>query len=118
MIECGSLQSAYEFCKRGLRKFPQDCNLQSIEKKIHEAAGRCLLRKGIYCDNSPRYDVNVYPELGLVRREIYDWNDHEPDRFSDESLDSLNQRLLEVAPKLAVRMVDMPILPTSVTGEE
>jgi hypothetical protein len=54
--------------------------------------------------------IEEFPDRGLVRRELYPWNDHEPDRFSQESLDFLNQQMKSVAPKLEVRATELPDL--------
>ena len=116
LIECGSLQSAYRFCKRGLRKYPDNLELQALDETIKDKAERYCSQKGIECDNDEDFDIDVCPEVGLVRREVYPWNDHEPNKLSEESLDLLNNQLSEVGPKLTVGTVDMPILPTSTEG--
>jgi hypothetical protein len=47
-------------------------------------------------------------ERGLVRREIYPWNNHEPERTSVSTLRKLNEQLSKVAPKCEVRSVKLP----------
>ena len=53
-----------------------------------------------------------FPDEGLVRRELYPWNCLEPDRFSEESLNFLNDEMAVAAPKLEVRAVELPDLTT------
>lgn len=55
-------------------------------------------------------DIDEYPEKGLVRREQYPWNHHEPDRFSEECLNFLNSEMAIVAPKLEVKVSELPLL--------
>jgi hypothetical protein len=51
--------------------------------------------------------------FGFARREVYRWNDHEPDRSSSQTLEALNSLLEPVAPNLEVRLVELPVLETS-----
>ena len=57
--------------------------------------------------------VEDYPDKGLVRREIYPWNSHEPDRYSEASVKYLNEILQKVAPKLAVGITELDDLAVS-----
>jgi hypothetical protein len=59
-------------------------------------------------DSIPEPDE--YPEWGRVRREVYPWNSHEPDRSTQESLASLNELLATAAPKLEARITELPDL--------
>jgi hypothetical protein len=61
-------------------------------------------------ENFDIVDVTDYPDRGLVRREKYPWNDHEPNRFAEESLQTLNEQMAEVAPKLEVKKTTLQIL--------
>lgn len=61
-------------------------------------------------------DFADYPDKGLVRRELYPWNDHEPDRFSPESISFLNKEMEMVAPKLEVKIVELPLLSSHITS--
>ena len=47
-------------------------------------------------------------KLGFSRREIYPWNEHEPDRMSDECLRELNEKMKEVSDCLEVRKTNLP----------
>ena len=53
-------------------------------------------------------DRKLWPDDSLVRREIYPWNEHEPDRLNE--IDVLNEMMAEVAPKLEVKVVELPVL--------
>lgn len=55
-------------------------------------------------------DIDDLPDKSLVRRELYPWNDHEPDRTSSESLHLLNEQMGNVAPKLEVCATELPVL--------
>lgn len=50
---------------------------------------------------------DTWPDSGLVRRQVYPWNDHEPDRYSTESLALLNDKMQKVAPHLEVKVTDL-----------
>ncbi|KAL2693971.1 hypothetical protein Neosp_000541 [[Neocosmospora] mangrovei] len=104
LLLCGSLKSAASFCQRGLQLCPSNRELLDTKNNINTVARRRLRRDDVDID---------YPNLpdgGLVRREVYPWNDHEPDRFSDESLTDLNEHLSQMAPKCAVEVATLPIL--------
>ena len=51
--------------------------------------------------------------LGYARREIYQWNNHEPDRTSSQAVEALNELLEPAAPNLEVRLVELPRLEKS-----
>ncbi|RSM10290.1 hypothetical protein CEP52_003701 [Fusarium oligoseptatum] len=104
LLLCGSLKSAASFCQRGLQLCPSNRELLDTKNNINTVARRRLRRDDVDID---------YPNLpdgGLVRREVYPWNDHEPDRFSAESLTDLNEHLSQMAPKCAVEVATLPIL--------
>ncbi|KAK8140333.1 hypothetical protein PG984_000399 [Apiospora sp. TS-2023a] len=102
LLLCGSLQSAYKFCQRGLEAAPTNSELRHIHGYI-ETVGKRRIRRDI---NS----VHDLPDWGMVRREVYPWNNYEPDRFSHDSLGFLNERLSAMAPKCAVRVATLPVL--------
>ncbi|KAK3944632.1 hypothetical protein QBC46DRAFT_360953 [Diplogelasinospora grovesii] len=105
LLLCGCLKTAYSFCRRGLDLVPLNNDLFEIRGYIEQVARRRLRKK----PDEP-IDFSSLPDRGLVRREIYPWNTHEPDRFSEESLSFLNQQLATMAPKCAVRVSELPIL--------
>lgn len=55
-------------------------------------------------------NIEDYPEKGAVRRELYPWNHHEPDRFSPDALQFLNDEMEQIAPKLEVKIAELPLL--------
>ncbi|KAJ2970054.1 hypothetical protein NQ176_g8365 [Zarea fungicola] len=102
LLLCGCLKSALTFCERGLAACPDNQELLDTKNSIHAMARRRLRRD--------TFDINDLPDSGLVRREVYPWNDHEPDRFSDESLAALNADLKKMAPKCAIEVATLPVL--------
>lgn len=102
LLLCGCLKDAYTYVRQGLQAFPSNHELQSTKDHILTMGRRRLQKDDI--------DVDQLPEWGLVRREVYPWNNHEPDRFSDESLGLLNGQLETMAPKCVVRASQLPVL--------
>ncbi|KAH6624988.1 hypothetical protein B0J18DRAFT_367762 [Chaetomium sp. MPI-SDFR-AT-0129] len=105
LLLCGCLKSALDFCKRGLDMVPHNRELGEIQGYIEQVARR-RLRKG---PDDP-IEVTHLPDRGVVRREVYPWNTHEPDRFSEESLSFLNSQLSKLAPKCEVKVSTLPVL--------
>ncbi len=110
LLLCGCLKSAYDFCTRGLTIAPQDEELLQAKEYIENMARRRLKVEEV--------DINDLPDQGLVRREIYPWNDHEPNRFSQETLEFLNGQLEETAPKCEVRVTELPTLLEAVSNAD
>ncbi|KAI0460396.1 hypothetical protein F5B21DRAFT_6166 [Xylaria acuta] len=102
LLLCGCLKSAYGFCERGLAVAPDNQELKNTMQYIQTVGGRRTRGK----ISGP----NDLPDWGMVRREVYPWNDNEPDRFSNESLDFLNKELAKMAPKCCVKVAQLPIL--------
>lgn len=102
LLLCGCLKSAYEHVQRGLSASPSNQELLNTKNHILTMARGRL--------NTNSVDVNQLPEQGVVRREVYPWNTYEPDRFSHQTLESLNQGLASVAPKCAVQVSELPAL--------
>lgn len=102
LLLCGCLKSAYDFCSRGLKVAPDDEELSQVKDYIFNMAKMRL--------KTDEVDISELPDQGLVRREIYPWNNHEPNRFSKESLDFLNQELQAISSKVEVRAVELPTL--------
>ena len=110
LLACRNLLSAAEFCQRGLKMHPSDPELVSIKDQIEKKA----VNEGL--PNSTTFGIESmedYPNKGLVRREIYAWNTHEPDRYSEESVRYLNEIMQRVAPKLAVGVTELDDLAIS-----
>ena len=102
LLLCGCLKSAYEFCLRGLAIVPDDEDLLFKKEHIQALARRRLKVTGV--------EINDLPDQGLVRREIYPWNNHEPNRFSTETLEFLNTELATVGSKCQVKVTELPVL--------
>ncbi len=110
LLRCGCLKSAYGFTNRGLNVLPPDRELQTLQGNILEKNRQIQLQRDRTwspSDFNPKTDL---PEQGSVRRELYPWNTHEPDRFSKSTLASLSNEVKKVAPKCEVRAVSLPIL--------
>lgn len=102
LLLCGCLKSAYDFCTRGLIIAPEDEDLLFKKEQIQALARRRMKVEEV--------DINDLPDQGLVRREIYPWNSHEPDRFSSETLDFLNSELSTVGARCEVKVTELPTL--------
>ncbi|PSS03815.1 hypothetical protein BD289DRAFT_358434 [Coniella lustricola] len=102
LLLCGCLKSAYMYCQRGIAASPSNQELLNTKEHILTMGRRRLQTDDV--------DIDSLPEWGVVRREVYPWNMHEPDRFSDDSLAFLNQELAVIAPKCAVRVSELPVL--------
>lgn len=114
-MDCGNLRSAFEYLNRAKKKFPKD---EIFER--HDQTLSKLLQSHFEAEaeTSSSADIDEYPDKGLVRREQYPWNDHEPNRFSEQCLQFLNEELTRIAPKLEVKAVELPLLTTTLTERE
>lgn len=102
LLLCGCLKSAATFCERGLQSTPSNQELLNIQEHIRLFAQRKLKRSN--------FGIHELPDYGLVRREVYPWNDHEPNRFSPESLSFLNAGMSRTAPKCEIKVATLPVL--------
>lgn len=109
LLACGSLKSAFDYYSRASRIFPGDLQLVSIQEGLEHKLRSHYESRNITWDQK---DIHVgdYPERGHVRRELYPWNSYEPDRFSAESIQFLNNEMSNVAPKLEVVATNLPLL--------
>ncbi|KAF2741336.1 hypothetical protein EJ04DRAFT_507161 [Polyplosphaeria fusca] len=107
LIDCGCLRSAHDLNSRAQITFA-NIAIFGAYKDTLETRLQSYFKCSI--DRLREIDVQHYPEKGFVRRELYPWNDHEPDRFSSTNLLFLNKGLAAVAPKLEVKAVDLPVL--------
>jgi hypothetical protein len=104
LLACGNFRSAAEFCHRGLEKHTSDPELVTIKAQIEMKAAN----KGPpNSTTSGIWSMEDYPDRGLVRREIYPWNTHDPDRYSEGSVKYLNEIMQKVAPKLVVGITEL-----------
>ena len=102
LLLCGCLKSSATFCKRGLEAAPDNQELLHCQQHIETFARRKL--------GKAEFSIEELPDSGLVRREIYPWNHHDPDRFAPESLKALNADLKEMAPKCEIQVATLPVL--------
>ena len=117
LTECGDLKTAYDFTRRGLVAFQGQRDLQMLQEHILGKYSKMQLQKGFapeQTDFDPREDL---PENGSVRREVYAWNKHEPDRFLQEHLVFINREISICAPKCEVRVTKLPILDIGSSNE-
>ncbi|KAK3112494.1 hypothetical protein LTR53_011210, partial [Teratosphaeriaceae sp. CCFEE 6253] len=107
LVRCGCLKSARFYANQGLVSLMEtgedfsDPWLVEVSRTAQMEAEKSL---GVREDP----DSNDYPDQGMVRREVYPWNEWEPDRL--RSLPELNAMMSDVAPKLEVRAVELPLL--------
>lgn len=115
LIDCGCLRSAFEYNSRALKAFPTDPVFAAYKERIEQKLRAYFASEG---DNFDSAEISEYPDRGMVRREHYPWNEYEPDRFSAECLDFLNEEMGKVAPKLEVKVSRLPVLsPGSSTSQ-
>ncbi|KAL8672358.1 MAG: hypothetical protein Q9168_003178 [Polycauliona sp. 1 TL-2023] len=115
LCQCGCLRDAYDFAQKGLLLDPGNSVFLNLRRKAIQTHNQALPVKDpdrTKWNYDPREEL---PIQGHARRELYPWNRHEPDRFSEESLDFLNREIKKVAPKCEVRAVSLPVLETSDT---
>lgn len=109
LLACGCFRSAFDYIARATRAFPGD----DLFRKYDETLS---LKLKVHYDkeggNVDEFEVEDYPDKGLVRRENYSWNEHEPDRFSIACLQYLNDELTNIAPRLEVKISELPLLST------
>lgn len=112
-MKCGCLKSAFTFCSRALQKYPKDGLLVNLKKDIETG----ILGQ---TNKTDMKDVilDKISDTTHVRRELYDWNDHEPERCSKDTLLLLNSQLALVAPKLEVKAMELPDLQSEVSDQK
>ena len=96
---------------RALTLYPDDGHIK-VERKDLQRALAHQSRQGDV-PASEFSHLSNWPEKGSARRELYPWNQFEPDRLND--LPALNAFMSEVAPKLEVRGVELPALTDAVS---
>lgn len=117
LSKCGCSRSAFGFSERGLKAFPDYLRLRQLQDKIVDTWQRDQKRNDPGWDPSTIDPKRDLPENGSVRRELYPWNKHEPDRFSSSSLSFLNSCMRKVAPSCEVRAVSLPLLTEQSPGK-
>lgn len=109
--EARCFMDALTYCKMGLDRYPDalalpaEINFQAETDEIHQLMEQ---KKA----EDPRFKLN--PDIlfrhGGCRREVYPWNDHEPDRYNEETVASLNATMAGSSKKVEIKVVDLPIL--------
>ncbi|KAJ9231888.1 putative MYND domain protein [Paecilomyces variotii] len=129
LVRCGCLRDAYEFCLRGMNLLAdgdgdlvksEEIGLKEEMEKIkrisaiQERRRRRGSNSAAADDGEAEKEVQLNPTTlnaqGYARRVLYPWNEHEPDRKAADTLQLLNERLGDVAPKCEVRAVSLPAL--------
>lgn len=90
-----------------MRAFPEDDTFSKYDEILTSKLRSYYEKEGKNVDD---VDVEDYPDKGLVRRENYAWNEYEPDRFSDDCLQFLNNEMTSIAPMLEVKVSELPLL--------
>lgn len=113
LTSIGCLRTAYDFVQQALRNDSSFTPAYAARDQLFHAARA----------QNPQFDdqnvnVNDLPDRGMVRREIYPWNHHEADRTTPEALELLNQQMKEVAPKLEIRVAELPVLTSVVDSSK
>ena len=103
LLQCDCLRSAESYALQALKHYPTDTEILELRNQLEVIISGSGSTNGSSTRNPTRL-----PNNGLVRREIYPWNDHEPNRLNE--LKTLNAMMQEVAPKLEVRIVNLPAL--------
>lgn len=105
LLLVGCLKSAYGFCEHGLRVDPGNVELKETQARVLERGRARLKRNDVSGDD--------LPDWGHSRREVYPWNTHEPERYSEEAIGLLNSKLQDMAPKCVVKATELPLLDTT-----
>lgn len=126
LVRCGCYRDAYEFCVRGLALLEDGDRSVVAENEIAGLKEQLRILKKVYSAKHGRkegeeeeevvVDASVLNAQGYARRVLYPWNTHEPDRKVPETLNLLNERLKDVAPKCEVRAVALPALHGTTTA--
>ncbi|KAI9840625.1 MAG: hypothetical protein M1838_003987, partial [Thelocarpon superellum] len=120
----GCLASAYDFHKQAVTTCASASDQRHLALLKDQIRGQARLKLGRSDELSDAEldDLRKSDRLsdhGTVRREIYPWNEHEPDRFSERTLTALNAMMRTVAPKCEVRVTELPALkPMATTKQE
>ncbi|KAG9205142.1 hypothetical protein G6514_008719 [Epicoccum nigrum] len=101
--------NAFDYIARATKAFPNDKVFNDYDDILTTKLRTHYEKEG---ENVDDVEIDDYPDKGLVRRENYPWNEYEPDRHSEECLQFLNNVLASIAPKLEVRVSELPLLST------
>jgi hypothetical protein len=105
---CGCYKSASGYYAQASVLYPNNADLRMAHNRVREAVAKHFDVASKDLQESEYNDSTRWPDNGFVRREIYPWNEHEPDRLKEIAV--LNEMMTEVAPKLEVKVVELPVL--------
>lgn len=106
LLQCGCLKDAVEYCRLGMNANPSPEAIERFNRTV-ALVNMTLAHRGYSFETA---NIDDLPRSGFVRRELYPWNQHEPDRYSPTTLKVLSAQLASVAPKLDVRATELPAL--------
>src|SRR2546423_8950180 len=115
LIELGCLKDAYDFCVQLNEAAEGDPEMEKEQRRLYGLIRNQYValhgrKKPSPHDDSLDLATVKLPNSGFARREVYAWNDHEPDRSTPDALQELNDRLKAVASDLEVRSSNLPVL--------
>jgi hypothetical protein len=115
LVELDCLQDAYDFCVLLEEISKDDPETETERERLCSVIRRkyqAMHGKTEPLQQNESLDLKTVklPNSGFARREVYPWNEHEPDRSSPGALRELNNRLKAVAPSLEVRSTNLPVL--------
>jgi hypothetical protein len=115
LVELGCLKDAYDFCLRLDEGLEDDRETEQEQRRLYgliRSRYQLMRSKTEALPQDENFNLanTKLPNSGFARREVYPWNDHEPDRSSPAALQELNKRLKAVAPDLEVRSATLPVL--------
>lgn len=113
---CGCYKTAASYCTQAGALYPNDKHLKRIYDSLRETVAKYYKVTNDDLDKDQKYRAANWPDSGYVRREVYPWNEHEPDRL--KALDTLNELMAEVAPRLEVKVVNLPVLKPKIGDSE
>lgn len=105
---CGCYKSAANYYSQAKSLYSNIDSLKQAWNELQQNVSAHLQIATADLETKDEYRTANGPDNGLVRREVYPWNHHEPDRLKE--LDTLNELMAEVAPRLEVKVIDLPSL--------
>ena len=105
----GCLRSALEYVQSALADRSHLAVAIRERDRILEKATTHFASGGIQW-SLEEFGVKSLPDCGHVRRVIYPWNHHDDHRMSTECLEHLDREMRAVAPKLEVKLTNLPVL--------
>lgn len=114
LMLCGDFSTAGLYMNQSYSSYEFDDSFAELREDLWQQVAKLLGKDWDDLDEDER-SANNWPSSGLVRREVYPWNEFEPDRFA--VIDAINVMMDKVAPKLQVRAVKLPALANQAASE-